>query len=127
MRFFASFSLLAGGLILVSSILATRLERTRESVYYKVLGGRASFVYTVFIYENGLVGLFSGGIALMLAHAGSWALCRYLFEIDYSPDILASIILLAATVVIVICIGLGASRAVIRQKPARFLREHGNG
>ena len=37
-NFFASFSILAGALILVSSVLATRMARIKEAVYYKVLG-----------------------------------------------------------------------------------------
>ncbi len=126
-NFFASFSLLAGGLILISSILATRLARTREAVYYKILGGRKRFVYKVFIWENGLIGLFSAGVALLLAHCGSWALCRYLFDISYDPDFFASLILAAMTVVVVIVTGLVSSLNIVGQKPARFLWENGNG
>ncbi len=126
-NFFASFSILAGGLILISSILATRLARIRESVYYKVLGSTTTFVYKVFIYENGIIGLCSAVIALIIAHCGSWAICHYLFEIDYSPNFFASLMLIVATVVFVVCTGLMSSLAIVRQKPARFLREHGNG
>lgn len=125
--FFASFSILAGGLILVSSILATRLARIRESVYYTILGGTRRFVYKVCIYENGLIGFFSGIIGLVLAQLGSWALCHYLFEIGYSPNLLASLGLVAATIVFVILLGLLSSLTIVRQKPAKFLREYGNG
>ncbi len=125
--FFASFSILAGGLILVSSILATRLARIREFVYYTILGGTRLFVYKVCIYENGLIGLFSGMIGLVLAHCGSWALCHYLFEIPYSPNLVSSVGLIAATVVFVIVLGLLSSLSIVSQKPDRFLREYGNG
>ncbi len=126
-NFFASFSILAGGLILVSSILATRLARIRESVYYKVLGSKTTFVYKVFIYENGVIGLCSAVIALFIAHCGSWAICHYLFEIEYFPNLLASLLLVATTVAFVVITGLLSSLAIVRQKPARFLREYGNG
>ncbi|MEE4243100.1 MAG: FtsX-like permease family protein [Desulfopila sp.] len=126
-NFFASFSLLAGGLILVSSILATRLARTREAVYYKILGGKKGFVYTVFIWENGLIGLFSAAVALVLAHCGSWALCHYLFDIPYDPDFVASVLLALMTVVVVILTGFLSSLNIVGQKPARFLWENGNG
>lgn len=125
--FFAAFSILAGGLILVSSILATRLARIRESVYYTMLGGTRSFVYTVCIYENGLIGLFSGLIGLLLAQLGSWALCHFLFEIPYDPNAFASLLLLGATVFFVVVLGLLSSLTIVNQKPARFLREYGNG
>jgi putative ABC transport system permease protein len=126
-NFFASFSILAGGLILISSILATRLARTREAVYYKILGGKTTFVYRVFMYENGLIGFFSAVVALAFAQGGSWAICHYIFEIPYIPEIGASIVLVMFTVAFVVIIGLASSLAIVRQKPARFLREHGNG
>ena len=126
-NFFAAFSIIAGALILVSSILATRLARTREAVYYKILGARGAFVYRLFVYENGLIGLFSAVTALVFAQAGSWALCRFFFEIPYSSDITASFILVILTVAFVVVTGLLSSLAIVRQKPTRFLREHGNG
>ena len=126
-NFFASFSIFAGGLILISSILATRLARIRESVYYKVLGSKTTFVYKVFIYESGVLGLISAVIALFIAHCGSWAICYFLFEIDYLPNIAASVFLVGITVGFVVATGLLSSVAIVRQKPARFLREHGNG
>jgi len=125
-NFFASFSILAGALILVSSILATRMARIRESVYYKILGGKKAFVYRIFVYENGLIGFFSGLIALLLSHCGSWAICHFLFEIDYSANAAASFVLVLTTVLLVIATGLISSVAIVRQKPARFLREHSN-
>lgn len=125
--FFASFSIFAGGLILVSSILATRLARIREFVYYTMLGGTKRFVYKVCIYENGLIGLCSGVIGLALAQCGSWALCHYLFEISYTPNLLASTGLVILTVAFVVALGLLSSITIVRQKPSRFLREYGNG
>jgi putative ABC transport system permease protein len=46
-RFFTSFSIVAGVLIIISSVFATRLARIREAVYFKILGARGSFVLQV--------------------------------------------------------------------------------
>ena len=56
-QFFTSFSIVAGLLIIVSSIFATRLTRIREAVYFKILGAKASFVLKVFTYENLIIAL----------------------------------------------------------------------
>lgn len=122
-NFFAFFSILAGGLIIISSILATRLARVREAVYYKVLGGNSSFVVSVFFYENMLLGLLSSILGVIIAQAGSWALCRYLFEIEYSPHLLASAMLVVVTLGLVVGVGMTSSIGIIRQKPINFLRE----
>ena len=122
-NFFASFSILAGALILVSSILATRMARMKEAVYYKVLGADTWFVLRVFFLENFLLALLSGGCAILVAQAGSWGLCRFLFAIDYDPSWRITLIMLTLTVCLVVSLGLLSSLSILRQKPVRFLRE----
>ncbi len=121
--FFASFAILAGGLILVSSILATRLERIREVVHYKILGADSRFVVRVFFLENLLLGLFSGICALLVGQFAAFALCTYLFEVVYQPAWAATIGLVVLMVLAVVALGLAGSVAIIRRRPARYLRE----
>jgi len=121
--FFASFSILAGGLILVSSILATRLARLEESVHYKILGADSGFVLQVFFLENLLLALLSGGAAVVVAELGSWALCRFFLDIPYQAHWFAGMVLLLATACLVVLLGLLSSLAIIRKKPGGYLRE----
>lgn len=123
--FFAAVSMLAGALILVSSILATRLSRMEEAVYYKILGAGSAFVLRVFFLENLLLALLCGGCGMLVGQLGSWAVCRYFLEIEYRPYGAACLVLLAATVGLVVLLGLLSSITILRQKPARFLREQG--
>lgn len=122
-NFFASFSILAGGLILVSSILATRLARIKEAVYYKILGSGSWFVLQVFFLENLILALFSAGCAVFVAQAGSWAICHYVLEINHAPGLVSCLVLLALTVCLVVTLGLLSSITIIRRKPVSFLRE----
>jgi putative ABC transport system permease protein len=124
-NFFAAFSILAGGLIIVGSVFATRMERIREAVYYKILGSGSFFVISLFVYENMLLGLFSSLFGVILAQTGSWALCRFLLDIPYHPNLRASLVLILLTVLLVITVGLLSSITIVRQKPASFLREQG--
>ncbi len=125
-NFFAGFSILAGLLILVGSIFATRLARIREAVYYKVLGAGSRFVLSVFVFEHLLLGLFSSVSAVILAEAGGWGLCRYLFDIGYAPHWTVCLLLVPATLLVVIAIGCISSIGIIRQRPAMVLREQNN-
>ena len=122
-NFFASFSILAGALILVSSVLATRMARIKEAVYYKVLGADTRFVLKVFFLENFLLALQSGGCAILVAQAGSWGLCRFLFDIDYNPNWFMCLVMLGLTICLVVSLGLLSSVSILRQRPVRFLRE----
>jgi putative ABC transport system permease protein len=122
-NFFAGFSILAGALIMVGSIFATRLARMREAVYYKILGANSRFILSVFLYEHLLLGLLSSSLAVILAQTAGWGLCRYLFDIGYSPQWPVSLLLILSTTVVIILVGVLSSIGIIRQKPTLVLRE----
>jgi putative ABC transport system permease protein len=122
-QFFTSFSIIAGLLIIISSIFATRLARIREAVYYKILGARSSFVLQVFSLENLVVALICSLLAVFMAQAGSWIVCSRVFSISYDPRPGSTAIMVIITILLVISVGLGASRSILQQKPAGFLRD----
>nr|WP_284694563.1 FtsX-like permease family protein [Geomonas sp. Red32] len=123
-RFFTSFSLLAGILIVVSSVFATRYARTQEAVYFTILGARARFVMAVFAVENLLLGVSSGVIALAISQVASLAICRKSLDMEYHPYLAQSLLLVLATTVLVMVVGMAATIPILRQKPVVFLREH---
>jgi putative ABC transport system permease protein len=124
-RSLSLFSIAAGLLILVSAVYATRAERVVEAVYYKILGAGGGFVLKVFALENFLIGLLSGIMALIMAQAGAFWVCHSKLDIRYHPFILSSCLMIGATVLLVMLVGLAASRSVIKKRPAVYLREQG--
>jgi putative ABC transport system permease protein len=122
-RFFAGFSIVAGILIILSSILATRYARIQEAVYYKILGARSNFVVKVFTLENLVLGLVSAALALLISQIGSWLICVQVMNIAYKFFLLESLLLIVVTVVLVITVGLLPSISILRKKPVVFLRE----
>ncbi len=56
-NFFTLFSVVAGILIIISSVFATRYTRIQEAVFYTILGARGRFVLAVFGVESLLIGL----------------------------------------------------------------------
>jgi putative ABC transport system permease protein len=121
-RFFALFSIVAGVLIILSSVLATRFARIQEAVYYKILGAKSAFVAVVFTLENLFLGLVSAFLALVLSQTCSWIICSKVFEISYTPFMADSLFLIAATALLIIAVGLLPSISILRQKPVVFLR-----
>lgn len=122
-RVFSMFSIGAGILILVSAVFATRAERMVESVYYKILGAGKSFVFKVFAMENLLMGLLSSVLALTMAQAGAYWICRMRFDISYMPFPGVSALMVAATLLLVMVVGMAASRSIMAKKPVTYLRE----
>ena len=121
-RFFALFSMVAGILIILSSVLATRFARIQEAVYYKILGAKSAFVVAVFTLENLFLGLVSAVLALVLSQTCSWIICSKVFDISYKPFLVESFYLIAATVLLIVAVGLLPSISILRQKPVVFLR-----
>ena len=122
-RFFTLFSVVAGFLILISSVFATRHTRIQEAIYFTILGARGRFVLSVFAVESLFIGLASGFIAFVISQVGSWVICRHALDVSYNPFLGISITMLIITVVLVIAVGLGTSLSIVRQRPAAFLRE----
>ncbi len=122
-QFFTSFSIIAGLLIIVSSIFATRLARIREAVYYKILGASSGFVLRVFTLENFVLALVCGLLAGLIAQAGSWVVCSRVFAISYNPRLGSTLMMMSITIMLVIVVGIGASLSILQQKPAGFLRD----
>lgn len=122
-NFFTLFSVVAGILIIVSSVFATRYTRIQEAVFYKILGARGRFVLAVFAVEGLLIGLASALIALALAQTTGWIVCTYALDVVYQSFIGASLLMALTTMLMVVAAGLGAAVPILRHKPAAFLRE----
>ncbi len=122
-RFFTVFSIVAGVLIIISSVLATRFARIQESVYYKILGARRRFVLRIFALENIFIGSVSALLALCLSQLASWLLVTQVFELSYGPYLGSSLVLVLFMVGLVTTVGLLASISILKKKPITFLRE----
>ena len=121
--FFAAFAIVAGCLILINAVFATRMSRIREAVYYRVLGGRSRFVMETLIWENALLGFLSSMMAVCFANFSAGLLCRFVFEISYRANVVASLLLIGITLILIVAIGLVSSVGILRQRPAAFLRQ----
>ena len=122
-RFFTLFSVVAGILIIVSSVFATRYARIQEAVYFTILGARGRFVLAVFAAESLFIGLASAFSALTIAQTTGWIICTYALDVDFHPFLGTSLIMALSTMFLVVVVGLLAAVPILRHKPAAFLRE----
>lgn len=126
-RFFTAFGIVAGLLIIISSVLATQWDRIQEAAYIKLVGAKNGFVFHVCALEHLIIGLISAVLALVISHSGSYLICRYIFDISYHPHFIESLGLILVTLMIVLSVGLIASAPVVKQKPINFLRHETGG
>jgi putative ABC transport system permease protein len=121
-RFLAGFSILAGAVILASSVASTRFRRIREVVVLKTLGATRSRVAQVFSVEFAVLGLLAGVVGAVFANLLARILLHRM-KVTYHLDWRWAAITVGATVVLAVVTGFGASFRILGQKPLEVLRE----
>jgi putative ABC transport system permease protein len=120
--FIGGFVFLSGVLILVGSIAMTKFQRVYEAAVLKTLGAQRRVLLTIMLAEYGLLGLVAGLVGAAAANGLSYAVSRYVFEIDWSFAPLLNLLGVAATVLLVAAVGALSSLDVLTKKPLSILR-----
>jgi putative ABC transport system permease protein len=121
-RFLAAFSILAGAVILASSIASTQFRRVREVVVLKTLGAKRNHIAAVFSVEFIVLGLLAGLVGVIFANLLSRVLLHRL-DVAFHVEWLATALALVGTAVLAIGTGWAASFRILGQKPLQVLRE----
>lgn len=121
-RFLAAFSILAGAVILASSIASTQFRRVREVVVLKTLGAKRNHIAAVFSVEFVVLGLLAGLVGVIFANLLSRVLLHRL-DVAFHVEWLATALALIGTAILAIGTGWAASFRILGQKPLQVLRE----
>jgi putative ABC transport system permease protein len=121
-RFLAGFSILAGLMILASSIASARFRRMREAVVLKTLGATRMRIVRTFSVEFSVLGLLAGSVGVVFANLLTRVLLRRL-EIGFHIDWLAALVALAGTAILATATGWIASYRILGLRPLEVLRE----
>jgi putative ABC transport system permease protein len=121
-RLLAGFSILAGLMILASSIASTRFRRMREAVVLKTLGATRMRIVRTFSVEFSVLGLLAGAVGVVFANLLTRVLLRRLdvgFHIEWGATMMA----LLGTAVLATATGWVASYRILGLRPLEVLRE----
>lgn len=121
-RFISGFTILAGAIILASSVAGTRFRRVREIVIFKTLGATRSTVARMFSIEFLVLGLVAGIMGSALATAFASLLLNRFFDAPFRFDPVANVLAVVATALLASGSGWLASYRLLGQKPLEILR-----
>jgi putative ABC transport system permease protein len=121
-RLLAGFSILAGLMILASSIASTRFRRMREAVVLKTLGATRMRIVRTFSVEFSVLGLLAGAVGVVFANALTRVLLKRM-DVAFHLDWRATLAALAATAVLATATGWIASYRILGLRPLEVLRE----
>ena len=122
-EYVSAFTLLAGVVVLLAAIQATRDERRYESAVLRTLGASRRTVLLGVAAEFATLGLLAGLLAACAASIVGWLVATRLFNLGYAFDPWLWLAGLGAGTLIVGVAGTLATRRVVTTPPATTLKE----
>lgn len=122
-RFVSGFAIVAGVIILVSSVAATRFRRMREVAVLKTLGATHNRLARIFSVEFLVLGAVAGLAGSILAVSYSALLTKDILDLDAVVEWPAIVAAVAGTALIATTAGWGASLRILGSKPLEILRD----
>lgn len=121
-RFMAVFSIVAGTLVLLGAVGATRFQRLREGVLLRTLGASRRQLRQILLTEYLALGSLAGLTGMALGGTAAWLLMRFFFHLPFRlPPLL--VVVWPAAAGLAALIGLANSREAVRRTPLAVLRE----
>lgn len=117
------FTLLAGIIVLLSAIQATRDERRFESALLHTLGAPRSKILQGIAVEFTALGCLAGALAAFGAMATGWVMAEQIFELDYTFNPYLWLIGVGLGGLVVGVTGTWATRKAVSEPPVTVLRE----
>jgi putative ABC transport system permease protein len=122
-RFISAFTMLAGAVMVASSIAGTRFRRMREVVILKTLGATRGRIGAIFTVEFLALGAVAGVMGSILASGFAALLLRQLLDVPVHLDLRAEAAAIGIAAVVAVGAGWAASYRVLGRKPLAILRE----
>jgi putative ABC transport system permease protein len=121
-RFLALFAILAGVIILSSSIAGTRYRRIREVAILKTLGATKNRIKSIFSIEFSILGAIGGLVGGILANVFTGIISEKFIEAKFAFDWASLLFAMAGTAVLANIAGWLASARILNQRPLEVLR-----
>ncbi|MGJ5814074.1 ABC transporter permease [Paludibaculum fermentans] len=122
-RFISAFAILAGAIILASTVAGTRLRRTRESAVLKTIGARRNVLVSIFSVEFAILGAVAGLMGGAMATIFARVLLLRLLDARFQFELLPNAATIALTTLLAVVAGWAASIRILNQRPLEVLRD----
>ncbi|MGI9070184.1 MAG: ABC transporter permease [Bryobacteraceae bacterium] len=121
-RFLALFAILAGVIILSSSVAGTRYRRIREVAILKTLGGTKRRISAIFSIEFSILGAVAGLVGAVLANVFTRIVSEKFIEASPRFDWASLLVVTIGTALLANLAGWLASARILDQRPLEVLR-----
>jgi putative ABC transport system permease protein len=122
-RFISGFTILAGAVMVASSVAGTRFRRMREVVTLKTLGATRRRIAWIFSVEFLALGIVAGVMGSLLAGGFAALVLKRLLQIDFHPALATHAIAVGTAALVATVAGWAASFRILGRKPLEILRD----
>ena len=122
-RFISAFTILAGAVMVASSVAGTRFRRMREVVILKTLGATRRRIAWIFSVEFLALGGVAGLMGVLLAAGFSALVLKRLLDISFRPDPASGLLTVVLSAMVAAAAGWVASFRILGRKPLEILRD----
>ncbi len=117
------FALVAGFLVLFSSVQASLDARIYEGVLMRTLGAKRCFLQKIQGLEFMMLGLIAGILAVLMTELIVYALYHWILKMDFKVNLVLCLLFPVASALLIGMAGLWGTRSVVKQSPIYVLRE----
>jgi putative ABC transport system permease protein len=117
-----AFTLVAGLVVLLAALEATRDQRRSEAALLRTLGAERRMVRGGLLVEYGVMAVIAAGLAVVGAGVVGGLLARELFGFDYRPGPGLFAVGFGMSVLLIVGAGWLGNRSVLKTPPVRILR-----
>lgn len=117
-----AFTLIAGLVVLLAALEATRDQRRSEAALIRTLGADNATVRSGLLIEYAIMAAIAAALATLGAAVTGWIMADELFGFDYQPGVTLFALGFTASALLVIGAGWLGNRSVLSTPPVRILR-----
>ena len=117
-----AFTLIAGLVVLLAALEATRDQRRSEAALIRTLGADNATVRNGLLIEYTIMAAIAAALATLGAAVTGWIMADELFGFDYQPGVLLFALGFTASALLVVGAGWLGNRSVLSTPPVRILR-----
>ncbi len=121
-RFVASFTLFTGMVVMISAVVASRYQRTREIVLLRTLGAGRRTIRRILLIEFSIVGFLSGLAGVLLGSVAAYGLALFYFKTEFTMPWIGALAVILSVTVLAVAAGMLAARGLTRVAPLEILR-----
>src|SRR6056297_764763 len=117
-----AFTLIAGLVVLLAALEATRDQRRSEAALIRTLGADNATVRNGLLIEYAIMAAIAAALATLGAAVTGWIMADELFGFDYQPGVTLFALGFTASALLVVGAGWLGNRSVLSTPPVRILR-----